>query len=125
MNGYDPYAHAAELGIEVIHRPLRTMNGKWYPQHNTIVIREGLRAVIDRSVLAHEIGHALLGHFDDRPKHEMQADRVAAENLISIDELRRVGRWAPHPNIIARELGVSGQLLRVYLNVHNLNDEIA
>lgn len=125
MGDYDPYAHAVTLGIEVIHRPIRTANGKWYPQHNTIVIREGLRAMIDRSTLAHELGHATLGHPDDRPKHEMQADRVAAENLIHHDELIEIMRWTPHHNIIARELGVTGRILRVYLNVHNLNGAIA
>lgn len=125
MGEYDPYAHAAMLGIEVIHRPIRTANGKWYPQHNTIVIREGLRAMIDRATLAHELGHATLGHADDRPKHETQADRIAAENLIRHDELLELAQWTHHHNIIARELGVTGRLLRVYLDAHNLNDSIA
>lgn len=117
---YDPYKRAEELGIEVIHRKLRTANGLWLPEHNLIVIRQGMRAAWDRSTLAHELGHAELGHDDDRPKHEVMADRYAATNLIDLDECRRTMRWAPDAHKLAHELGVTTRLLRVYLNVHRL-----
>jgi Zn-dependent peptidase ImmA (M78 family) len=125
MGDYDPYAHAAALGIEVIHRPIRTANGRWFPQHNTIVIREGLRAVIDRNTLAHELGHATLGHVADSAKNETQADRIAAGNLIQHDDLLRVSRWTNHHQTIAKELGVTSRILRVYLNAHNLDGSAA
>ncbi|POH63605.1 MULTISPECIES: ImmA/IrrE family metallo-endopeptidase [Cryobacterium] len=125
MGDYDPYAHAAALGIEVIHRPIRTANGRWFPQHNTIVIREGLRAVIDRSTLAHELGHATLGHVADSAKNETQADRIAADNLIRYAELLKVTQWTTHHNTIAKELGVTGRILRVYLDAHNLDGSAA
>lgn len=118
MKGYDPYTHAEALGIEVIHRPIRTANGFWYPDHNTIVIRSGMRAVHDRSALAHELGHAELGHPDDRPKHEVQADRYAAERLIDEDQALELCRWTQDPARIAAELGVSGRLWRVWANTH-------
>lgn len=117
---YDPYEHAEALGITVIHRNIRTENGRWYPQHNLIVIREGLRRVHDRSALAHEIAHALLGHHDDRPKHEVQADRLAAENLIDLDECRELMKWTPDCARLARELDVSTRLARVFLLTHRL-----
>ncbi|PCN46973.1 hypothetical protein Csp2054_14110 [Curtobacterium sp. 'Ferrero'] len=117
MGTYDPYEHAAQLGINVVHRPIRTANGFWYPDHNLIVIRSGMRAVHDRSALAHEIGHAVLGHRDDRPKHETQADRYAALHLIDDDDVARVCAWTQDSAKIAAELGVSGKLWRVWANV--------
>ncbi|MET4780852.1 ImmA/IrrE family metallo-endopeptidase [Glaciihabitans sp. UYNi722] len=117
---YDPYDHAETLGIEVVHRRIRTANGLWFPEHNMIVIREGMKAVWDRSTLAHEIAHAALGHCDDRPKHEVMADRYAAENLIDVSELHEVRRWAPDSARLAHELGVTTRLLRVWLNVHQI-----
>jgi Zn-dependent peptidase ImmA (M78 family) len=114
MNGYDPYEHAARIGIEVIHRSIRTSNGRWIPDHRLIVIRSGMRAVHDRSALAHELGHACLGHRDDRPKHERQADWFAARHCIDRDEAERVFRWAPDESAAALELGVSLRLLRAF-----------
>lgn len=120
MEKYDPYKHAEELGIRVVHRSIRTANGLWIPDHDLIVIKSGMRAVHDRSALAHEIAHALLGHRDDRPKHETQADRVAASNLLDYDQVVATMRWAPDCHLLAAELGVSTRLMRVYLNVHRL-----
>lgn len=120
MTRYDPYEHAEELGITVLHRKIRTANGLWLPDHNTIVIRSGMRVLHDRSTLAHEIAHAVLGHFDGRPKHEIQADRLASENLIDLDECREAMKTAPDEERLALELGVSTRLLRAYLAVHRL-----
>lgn len=117
---YDPYEHAEQLGIEVLHRPIRTANGMWIPDHNLIVIRSGMKARYDRSILAHELGHACYGHRDDRPKHEVQADRYAAEHMIDITMLRELIAWVSDSSKLAMELDVSPRLLRVYLNVHRL-----
>jgi Zn-dependent peptidase ImmA (M78 family) len=117
---YDPYAHAEQLGIEVTHERIRTANGMWLPDHNLIVIRSGLRAVHDRSALAHELGHAELGHRDDRPKHEVLADRYAAQQMIDLGECLEVMKWVPDAHKLALELGVSTRLMRVFLNVHRL-----
>ena len=117
---YDPYDHAEALGIEVVHRKIRTANGFWYPEHRVIVIREGMRAVHDRSTLAHELAHAELGHIDSTRKSEVNADRVAADNLIDIEECRAVMEWAPDAHRLAAELDVTTRLMRVFLNVHRL-----
>ncbi len=79
-----------------------------------------MKARFDRSTLAHEIGHAVYGHSDDRPKHETQADRYAAENMIDPLLLADLQEWTPDGSKIALELGVTTKLLRVYLNVHRL-----
>ena len=117
---YDPYEHAEQLGIEVVHRPIRTANGMWIPDHNLIVIRSGMKARYDRSILAHELGHATYGHRDDRPKHEVQADRFAAEHMVDATALKELMTWVPDSSKLALELDVSPRLLRVYLNVHRL-----
>lgn len=112
---YDPWAHAEELGLQVLERPIRTANELWLPRVHTLVIKQGMRAVHKRNALAHGIAHAELGHEDDRPKHEQQADRYAADNLILLDEFRDVARWASDFEQLAAELGVTRRLARVFL----------
>lgn len=85
------------------------------PEYFTIVIRSGLRAVHKRTALAHGIGHASLGHRDDRPKHEAQADTYASLYLINPDEYHDVARWAEgDAGLICQELGVTLRLLEAY-----------
>lgn len=117
---YDPYQHAEELGLTVLHRPIRTAHELWLPDHNTIVIRSGLRAVHDRSALAHGVAHAEYGHQSSGPKEETQADRLAASRLIDLGQCLEVMKWAPDCHRLARELGVSTRLARVFLNVNRL-----
>lgn len=120
MHRYDPYEDAEQRGIDVIHRSIRTANGLWLPDHNLIVIRSGMRAVHDRCALAHELAHAALGHRDDRPKHEIQADHLAAHNLIDLDRCRDVMKWAPDVGRLANELDVSTRLLMAFLHQNHL-----
>jgi len=119
---YDPYEHAFVLDIEVIHRKIRTANAMWLPDHNVIVIRDGMKASYDQCALAHEIGHAALGHADDSPKNEVLADRYAAERMVEADRCRDLMRWAPDIARLALELGVTTRLLRAYLRMHPVNE---
>lgn len=112
---YDPWEHADAMGIQVMERPLRTANELWLPEHSTIVIKSGMRAVHKRTALAHGIGHAALAHEDDRPKFENQADRYATLYLIHPDELDAVRQWTLDLPTIAVELGVTARLLAAYL----------
>lgn len=112
---YDPWEHADALGIQVIVRPIRTAAELWLPEHNTIVIRSGLRAVHQRIALAHGVAHADLGHEDDRPKHELQADRYASLYLIDPRELEDIRRATDDLGKIATELDVTRRLLDAYL----------
>lgn len=115
---YDPYAHAEALGIHVIHRPIRTAHELWLPDYNAIVIRTGLRVIHDRCALAHGLAHAVLGHRDDRPKHEVQADTLAARNLVDRDTLHALTLWAPDCHRLAAELGVTTRIARMALNLY-------
>lgn len=117
---YDPFAHAEELGIQVLFRPLRVDNERWLPEHHTLVIRESMRAVHRRNACAHGLAHAALAHVDTRAKHEVQADAYAAEHLIDYNEVIELRKWTPDAARMANELGVTTRLLRVYLNRHRL-----
>ena len=112
---YDPWEHAEELGIPVIVRRLRTAHGLWMPEYGEILISDRLRAGQQRLVLAHEIGHGVLLHPDDRPKHERQADQFAAQHLICPDELAGLYEWCPDEQRIVAELGVTTRLFRAYV----------
>ena len=113
---YDPFEHAEAIGLQVIHRPIRTAHELWLPDLYTIVLKKGLRSVHQRNALAHGIGHAALGHVDDRPKHEHQADQYASLYLIDPAEFAAVTRWTNDPATIALELGVTQRLLEAYLS---------
>jgi Zn-dependent peptidase ImmA (M78 family) len=112
---YDPYEHADRLGIPVVHGRLRADNGMWIPEERVIVLRRGMRRLLERSVLAHEIGHAALGHRDDRPRHERQADIFAARHLIDPARLADVAADHPDPGYWCIELDVTPQILETYL----------
>ena len=110
----DPYEHAEQLGITVIHRPIRTATGFWIPDHNLIVLRTGMRRVHDRSTLAHELAHAALGHVESTPKTEHQADRLAARNMIDPAAWLAACKWCDSLPAVAAELGVSTKLARAF-----------
>lgn len=110
----DPYEHAEQLGLTVIHRPIKTATGLWIPDFDLIVIRSGMRRVHDRSTLAHEIAHAILGHSDTNPKHEAQADRLAALNLIDPQVWEKAATCYEHIEQVAAECDVSTKLARAY-----------
>lgn len=112
---YDPWEHAEQLGIDVAVRRVRTAHGRWFPEHNTIILSNRLRVSQQRLVLAHEIGHYAYNHPDDRPKHEKQADQFAAQNLICPDELADLYKWVPDEGRLIQELGVTTRLFRAYV----------
>lgn len=112
---YDPWEHAEQLGIEVYVRRLRSAHGLWFPEYGQILISDRLRVRDQRLVLAHEIGHGVHMHPDDRPKHEKQADQFAARNLICPEELADLYEWCPDEQRIVAELGVTTRLFRAYV----------
>lgn len=115
---YDPHDHAERLGIKVVYRKLTTGNGLWVPDLSAIFLQPRMRVVHERSVLAHELGHACLGHRDDRPKHELAADRFAARHLVDPDHLADVHRISTDPNVWANEIGVTLDLLETWFHMN-------
>jgi hypothetical protein len=120
MGAYDPYEHAGKLGVRVIRRKLTTGTGPWAPDINTVFIQERMHRVHERSALAHELGHR-----DDRPKHEVAADRYAANNMVDPEHLVDLTRWSPDMSRWAHEMGVSARLIRVYWNLHRVDLAVA
>lgn len=116
LGGYEPHDHATALGIQVIYGKPRTANGLWLPDHNTIILKRGMRSLHERSVLAHEIGHAALGHRESTPRNERQADRFAARNLVSADRLARVAAGDTDPAQWCYDLGVMPYILTAYFD---------
>lgn len=112
---YDPWDHAADMGLEVVLAPLRTAHELWLPERKLLVVHSRLRSTHQRNALAHGVAHAALGHEDDRPKHENQADKFAALNLIDPDELADLYKWCPDEQRIISELGVTKRLFRAYV----------
>jgi Zn-dependent peptidase ImmA (M78 family) len=113
--GYDPHDHAHRLGIDVVYGTLRTANGLWLPDRNVIILKPGMRSLLERTVLAHEVGHAALGHRESTPRTERQADRYAAQHLLCRDDVERVALLSPDPGAWCVELGVTPHILETYL----------
>ena len=113
--GYDPWQHADTLGLQILHRPIKTATAIWLPNHHTIVLRSGLGYVRERTALAHGIGHSELGHCDDRCVNEREADEFAADNLISPKEFDYATRRSSNLATISQELRVTRRLLDAYL----------
>ena len=113
---YDPYEHAEMIGLDVIYRHISKDELVLPREYRTIVVCSDIREVHQRNALAHGIAHWELGHPDDRPKHEHQADRYASLYLIHPEELREVCRWTDDRALIAQELLVTQRLLEAYLS---------
>lgn len=115
---YDPFEHAQQLGIAIKHRRSMRYNGLWVPDFRTILLRRGMTAIQERSVLTHELGHACLGHRDlHNPKQHRQANVWAVHHLIDESDFHAVRRLSSDPNVWAYELGVTLELLEVFCSL--------
>lgn len=112
---FDPYDYANKLGIVIEYRAIGEHMGVWVADHNAIYLRPGMRAVHERSVLTHELGHATLGHRTSTAKNEHQANLWAAKQLIHRERLRDVMALSADPAVWAAEIGVTLVLLECYL----------
>ena len=111
------------LGVFVDYTPdlPAGVHGAWLPHLDLIVLADGLHPTRERCTLAHELGHAHYRHPACRGdvRLERQADRWAANLLISPAEYELAERlYGPHPGALARELGVTTHLVRVWRNQH-------
>lgn len=110
---------ADELGLRVIERR-GTKRGGFHEGSRTIRLNPGQSTRATRSVLAHEIAHAIFGdtptHYGPmRARQERRADEWAARYLITprayadAEERRGV-----HATSLAFELGVTVELVEAY-----------
>jgi Zn-dependent peptidase ImmA (M78 family) len=88
--------------------------GAYDHERQRILLARGLTPVEQRSVLAHELGHALLMHVGSSGAEERAAERFAARVLIDPDALAAACRWARDDVELADELGVTVDIVLSY-----------
>ncbi|MDF7641755.1 ImmA/IrrE family metallo-endopeptidase [Bifidobacterium sp. ESL0784] len=86
-------------------------------ERDTIYLSDKLTDVQHRCVLAHELSHAIHGDKGCRNSHdvvELRADVEAAKMLIDQADYMQAEQCCDNPTWIARELGVTVDLVRAY-----------
>ncbi len=79
----------------------------------------------ERFVIAHEIGHHVLGHKGGRGKIEPEANAFASELVIPLDELRSRIRARPYLSQLAEDFGVSRQAMFYAVTAARLTSQLA
>ncbi|MEV4773836.1 ImmA/IrrE family metallo-endopeptidase [Microbacterium sp. LWH12-1.2] len=112
----DLIAHAASLGVTVHVAHIDTECRGFYDSVRKIVVYDfNLTPVEQRTVLAHELGHAFYDHqCHGNPKYEEAADYYAACLLIEPSEYIAAEALDPAPDAIAEELGVEPKLVHAF-----------
>lgn len=101
--------------LEVLDAPLPPgWLGAYDHACRRIVLAPWLTPVEQRSVLAHELGHALRMHVGSSAADERAAERFAARLLIDPAALRAACAWARDDAELADELGVTVDVVRAY-----------
>ncbi len=110
---------ADDLDLLVVERAGPTYGG-FDPETGTIRLNPGMSARTTRSVLAHEIAHARLGHQPtkrplDRERQEQRANEWAARLLITPQAYAAAEALrGPHLASLAFELGVTIELVSAF-----------
>lgn len=108
-----------EHGLRVIECRGRAPGG-FDPHSRTIRITPGMSERTTRSVLAHELAHAVLGHVPRtsqiaREGQELRADEWAARLLITPAAYAAAeAARGPHPPSLAFDLGVTVELVLAF-----------
>lgn len=111
---YDPWAAAHALGLTVVERRLRHGHrGEYWHRDRTIGLAPRMSHREARSVLAHEVAHALAGDVPSpwglvTQRQEMRARRATARLLVDTDEYAEAEAMrGPHLAAIAHDLDVT------------------
>lgn len=117
---YDPWEHAALLGVPVVFRsdlPDPRMVACYSDQHAAIFVRPSLHGAVERCAIAHEIVHYEHADIGTNELQERRADRIAARRLIRPRRLEELSRLTDDPALIALELRVTERLMRTHLRL--------
>jgi hypothetical protein len=120
LRDYDPWEHAAALGIPIVFRddlPSPGMVACYSHEHSAIFVRPNLHGAVERCAIAHEIVHFEHGDVGADPLQEQRADRIAARRLIRPRRLRELSGVTEDPAVIALELRVTEKVMRAYLRI--------
>ena len=113
---YCPWKHAEALGIAIKHRQLPApMVAAYSPDSDLIYVRPGLRFIVEKCAIAHEIVHWEYRDTGERPGEEQRANKIASQRLIDSEELTKLLADSLDYRHIARELGVTLTILKAYL----------
>lgn len=110
---------ADDLNLTIVERRGAHRSG-YAPNDQTIVLKPGMRGRVLRSVLAHEIGHHVLGHRPTefgliRSRQERSANEWAARFLIDIHSYREVEHLRDgNVPTMAHDLNVTPELVIAY-----------
>lgn len=117
-------AIAAIVGVRIEYAILPPdRDGEYRWRHNVIRLRRGMTARLHRSVLAHELAHAVFGDVPSRfgpvmAKQERRAEEWAALRLIDHDDYRRAEELHEgHAGAMAESLGVVRSIVEAYRTV--------
>ena len=113
----DPYQLAEALGVPVLYT--RRLSGSLgVTDGKRIWLRRGLTRAVERSTLAHELAHVLLGHTACQDgRGEARADRLAVRLLVSLGEVERELRRCSSIEDLADSLGVDVRMARVAVEI--------
>lgn len=108
---------AHEMGVRIIFttKLCGRLNACWHKPTRSIFISKHLDPVTARCALAHELGHATLGHDCSTKAAEREADRWAATTLVTTTEVAQAAiHVGGHLAAIAAELGVTPHILKTW-----------
>ena len=92
--------------------------GRYYHAQHLIVLREGMTVMSRRCALAHELAHHHYRDIRSTPRVEARADRWAANQLITVDDVVSCAHEHPeHPERWCDELTVTPHMLRTWLSI--------
>jgi Zn-dependent peptidase ImmA (M78 family) len=119
---YDPWQVAHDLGLEVVERRLRHGHrGEYWHREQLILLAPRMSHREARSVLTHELQHAVAGDVPSpwgliTHRQEQLARRATARTLISADEYAAAEDLrGPHLAAIAHELDVTIHVIRDWI----------
>ena len=113
----DPYQLAEALGVPVLYT--RRLSGSLgVTDGKRIWLRRGMTSAVERSTLAHELAHILLGHKSCQDgRGEARADRLAVRLLVSLAEVERELRCCSSIESLAEALGVDMRMARTAVEI--------
>ena len=102
----DPYQLAEALGVPVLYTR-RLAGSLGVTDGKKVWLRRGMTRAVERSTLAHELSHVLLGHTSCQDgRGEARADRLAVRLLVSLAEVEMELRRCDSIEDLAEALGV-------------------
>jgi len=124
---YELVAQAEASGVAVMTRNIGRHHGRYLLKHRLIMLSPRLSGPQTISALAHELGHAFYGDDGPQPPElEARAWRWAACALISPARYAEaeVAAATTHLGAIARELGVTRQVVEAWLEAQDVMSNV-